>query len=96
MSLSENVAFLSRGACRVSPSGVGVITQIEEMDFRGVDTLYFVIYLDISDMTVRIPVDKYQDMGIRPIVGKEESQAASIPSPASMSRCRSIGKHAIR
>ena len=77
MSLSEKTLPFSVGEHVVYPlQGVGVITQIEEIDFRGIDTLYFVIYLDISDMTVRIPVDKYQDMGIRPIVGKEESQAA--------------------
>lgn len=77
MNLSEKTLPFSVGEHVVYPlQGVGVITQIEEIDFRGIDTLYFVIYLDISDMTVRIPVDKYQDMGIRPIVGKEESQAA--------------------
>jgi len=77
MSSSEKTLPFSVGEHVVYPlQGVGVITRIEEIDFRGVATLYFVIYLDISDMTVRIPVDKYQDMGIRPIVGKEESQAA--------------------
>lgn len=77
MNSSEKTLPFSVGEHVVYPlQGVGVITKIEKIDFRGVDTLYFVIYLDISDMTVRIPVDKYQDMGIRPIVGKEESQAA--------------------
>ncbi len=32
--------------------GVGVIKRIEERMFRGVATMYYVIYLDISDMTV--------------------------------------------
>ncbi|HPX28800.1 MAG TPA: CarD family transcriptional regulator, partial [Sphaerochaeta sp.] len=54
MNLSEKTLPFSVGEHVVYPlQGVGVITQIEEIDFRGIDTLYFVIYLDISDMTVR-------------------------------------------
>jgi len=56
--------------------GVGVITRIEEQDFRGVDTMYYVIYLDISDMTVMIPVGKSEELGIRGIVAKSEAQKA--------------------
>ncbi len=56
--------------------GVGVIKRIEQQEFRGVDTLYYVIYLDISDMTVMIPVEKSKELGIRGIVAKGEAQKA--------------------
>ena len=56
--------------------GVGVIRRIEEQDFRGVDTMYYVFYLDISDMTVMIPVEKSEELGIRGIVAKSEAQKA--------------------
>lgn len=56
--------------------GVGVVRRIEEQDFRGVDTMYYVIYLDISDMTVMIPVEKSEELGIRGIVAKAEAQKA--------------------
>lgn len=56
--------------------GVGVIKRIEERMFRGVATMYYVIYLDISDMTVMIPVDKSEEMGIRPIVAEKEAKQA--------------------
>lgn len=56
--------------------GVGVIKRIEERTFRGAVTMYYVIYLDISDMTVMIPVEKSNEMGIRPIVEQKEAQAA--------------------
>jgi len=56
--------------------GVGIVKRIEERDFRGVQTLYYVIYLDISDMTVMIPVEKAEGMGIRGIVEPDEANKA--------------------
>lgn len=56
--------------------GVGVIKRIEERAFRGVTKMYYVIYLDISDMTVMIPVEKSKELGIRPIVEQKEAQSA--------------------
>jgi len=56
--------------------GVGIIKRIEERDFRGTPTLYYVIYLDISEMTVMIPVAKSQEMGIRGIVQENEALEA--------------------
>ncbi|MFA5448255.1 MAG: CarD family transcriptional regulator [Sphaerochaeta sp.] len=56
--------------------GVGVVRRIEEQDFRGTATMYYVIYLDISDMTVMIPVEKSEELGIRAIVAESEAQAA--------------------
>ncbi|MDT4761856.1 CarD family transcriptional regulator [Sphaerochaeta sp. PS] len=75
-SLQDYVQF-SVGDHVVYPlQGVGVIKRVEERIFRGAQTLYYVIYLDISDMTVMIPVDKSDEMGIRAIVPQEEAQAA--------------------
>ena len=75
-SLQNNVQF-SVGDHVVYPlQGVGVVTRVEERMFRGTETLYYVIYLDISDMTVMIPVDKSEEMGIRAIVPQEEAEAA--------------------
>ncbi len=56
--------------------GVGQITSIEKKDFKGNKLLYYVIYLEISDMTVMVPVDKAEELGIRAIVGKKESKKA--------------------
>ena len=56
--------------------GVGIVKRIEERDFRGTPTLYYVIYLDITDMTVMIPVAKSEEMGIRAIVEEEEALEA--------------------
>ena len=56
--------------------GVGKINVIEERDFRGKDIMYYIIYLEVSDMTVFIPVDKADELGIRAIVSARESKKA--------------------
>ncbi|MEX2444601.1 MAG: CarD family transcriptional regulator [Alkalispirochaeta sp.] len=56
--------------------GVGQIQEIIEIDFKGKKTLYYVIYLPVSDMTVKIPVDRAEEHGIRAIVPKDEAEKA--------------------
>jgi CarD family transcriptional regulator len=61
----------------VYPSqGVGKIMEIKKKSFKNQMVLYYVIYLDVSDMTVMVPVDKAEELGIRAIVSQEESRAA--------------------
>lgn len=56
--------------------GVGLIKDIEEKTFKGKTILYYIIYLEISDMTVMIPVHKSVELGIRPIVSPKEAKQA--------------------
>ncbi len=56
--------------------GVGRVEKIEEKEFKGKAILYYVIYLEVSDMTVMIPVDKAEELGLRAIVAPEESKKA--------------------
>lgn len=56
--------------------GVGQIQEIVEMTFKGEDILYYVIYIPVSDMTVKVPVDRAEQLGIRAIVPREESEQA--------------------
>jgi len=56
--------------------GVGHIRAIEERPFRERKILYYIVYLEVSDMTIMVPVDKADDLGIRAIVGKKEAQRA--------------------
>jgi CarD family transcriptional regulator len=61
----------------VYPSqGVGRITEIREKRFKETAVLYYVVYLEFSDMTVWVPVEKARELGIRPIVPKEEAERA--------------------
>jgi CarD family transcriptional regulator len=61
----------------VYPSqGVGKIKDIQEKVFKNEKVLYYVIYLEVSDMTIMVPVDKAEELGIRAIVPREEAQRA--------------------
>jgi CarD family transcriptional regulator len=61
----------------VYPSqGVGAINAIEERNFKGDKKVYYVIYLEVSDMTVMVPVDKAEELGLRAIVPKNEAERA--------------------
>ena len=61
----------------VYPSqGVGVIKAIEEKPFKDTKILYYMIYLEVSDMTIMVPINKAEGLGIRPIVAKDEALKA--------------------
>ncbi len=56
--------------------GVGEIQSIEEREFKGEQVPYYIIYLEVSDMTVMVPVDKAEELGIRAIVPPKEAKRA--------------------
>ncbi|AHC16609.1 CarD family transcriptional regulator [Salinispira pacifica] len=56
--------------------GVGQITEIKERMFKGEPTPYYTIYIEVSDMTIMIPVNKAEERGIRAIVPKSEAEKA--------------------
>ena len=61
----------------VYPSqGVGIIKSIEEKLFKEKIIPYYMIYLEVSDMTIMVPVNKAESLGIRPIVAKDEALRA--------------------
>jgi CarD family transcriptional regulator len=61
----------------VYPSqGVGVIQALEKKLFKNEKIPYYRIYLEVSDMTIMVPVDKAQGLGIRPIVPRDEAMRA--------------------
>jgi len=56
--------------------GVGMIISIDERPFKDKLIWYYTIYLEISDMTVMVPIDKADQLGIRAIVPREEAENA--------------------
>jgi CarD family transcriptional regulator len=50
--------------------------EIREKTFNNQKTLYYIIYLEFSDMTVMVPVDKVEVLGIRPLVSRKEAEVA--------------------
>jgi CarD family transcriptional regulator len=61
----------------VYPSqGVGVIKSIVQKKFKDAKIPYYVIYLEVTDMTIMVPVDKAVELGIRPTVSRDEAMKA--------------------
>ena len=56
--------------------GVGLVLRIEERPFLDHKLLYYIIYIEVSDMTVMVPVEKADSLGIRPIVDRKEAAKA--------------------
>jgi CarD family transcriptional regulator len=61
----------------VYPSqGVGIVKSIEQKKFNGAKIPYYVIYIEASDMTIMVPVDKAAGLGIRSAVSRDEANKA--------------------
>jgi CarD family transcriptional regulator len=56
--------------------GVGKILSIEDKTFKNETIPYYVIYLEVSDMTVMVPVEKAEALKIRAIVDQDVAQEA--------------------
>ena len=53
----------------VYPSqGVGIVKSVEQKEFKKEKVPYYVIYLEVSDMTIMVPVDKAKDIGVEMFV----------------------------
>jgi len=63
----------------VYPSqGVGIIQAIEHRQFNGTEVPYYVIYIEVTDMTIMAPVEKAEELGIRATVSEEEAMNALV------------------
>jgi CarD family transcriptional regulator len=61
----------------VYPSqGVGIIKSIEQKKFKDSKIPYYIIYLEVTDMTIMVPVDRAVELGIRATVSRDEALKA--------------------
>ncbi|HOT62235.1 MAG TPA: CarD family transcriptional regulator [Treponemataceae bacterium] len=74
--MSKKTAFAVNQKIVYPSQGVGKILEIKERPFKDEMVLYYVIYLEVSDMTVMVPVKKAEELGIRAIVSKDEAYRA--------------------
>ncbi len=56
--------------------GVGRITEQSARQFKGKQVSYYTIYITATDMTVMLPVEKVNELGLRPIVPKDDAEQA--------------------
>jgi CarD family transcriptional regulator len=52
--------------------GAAVIEDLRERDFLGERKKYFVLRLAYGDLTLMVPVESTQDVGLRQVVAKKE------------------------
>ena len=66
----------SRGDYVVYPThGVGKVTGVEKREIAGFNLQLFVILFESEKMTLRVPVDKVSDSGLRKISSKDKMMA---------------------
>ena len=68
---SKKVDF-SVGETVVYPKhGVGEITQIETLEIANIKTKFYVVKMEQSKLTIRVPLDKQEEVGLRKISSKK-------------------------
>lgn len=76
MSMASKLPF-STGDYVVYPThGVGKVTGVEKQEVAGFNLQLFVISFDSEKMTLRVPVNKVKDSGLRKISSKDKMQTA--------------------
>jgi CarD family transcriptional regulator len=74
--MSESVSF-SEGDYVVYPShGVGKITGVENQEISGYRLSVFVVHFDKDRMTLRVPVTKVKNSGLRRLSTQKEMETA--------------------
>ena len=51
--------------------GVGEITKIENMEISSIKTKFYVVKMEQSKLTIRVPLDKQNQVGLRKISSKK-------------------------
>jgi len=69
-------AFLVNQKVVYPSQGVGLIQSIVQKKFKDTKIPYYIIYVEVTDMTIMVPVDKAAELGIRPTVSREEAMKA--------------------
>ena len=47
--------------------GVGEIVKIETMEIASIKTIFYVVKMEQSKLTIRVPIEKQEDVGLRKI-----------------------------
>jgi len=51
--------------------GVGEIVKIESMEIASIKTIFYVVKMEQSKLTIRVPVEKQEEVGLRKISSKK-------------------------
>ena len=51
--------------------GVGEITKIETLEIANIKTKFYVVKMEQSKLTIRVPLDKQDEVGLRKVSSKK-------------------------
>ena len=51
--------------------GVGEIIKIESMEIASIKTVFYVVKMEQSKLTIRVPIEKQEEVGLRKISSKK-------------------------
>ena len=51
--------------------GVGEIVKIESMEIASIKTMFYVVKMEQSKLTIRVPIEKQEEVGLRKISSKK-------------------------
>src|SRR5450432_4236426 len=81
--VGDTVVYPHHGAARIE--------EIETRSIKGQDKTYLVLKVDKGDLTVRVPADNAELVGVRDVVGQEGLERCSRYSVPRIPRSRPTG-----
>ena len=67
----KKVEFNSGDTVVYPKHGVGEIVKIESMEIASIKTMFYVVKMEQSKLTIRVPLDKKEEVGLRKISSKK-------------------------
>tara|TARA_B100001093_G_C26495703_1_gene871013 strand:- start:87 stop:587 length:501 start_codon:yes stop_codon:yes gene_type:complete len=67
----KNLDFKIGDAVVYPKHGVGEIVKIESMEIANIKTMFYVVKMEQSKLTIRVPLDKQNEVGLRKISPKK-------------------------
>ena len=71
MSKKKNLEFKIGETVVYPKHGVGEIIKVESMEIASIKTQFYVVKMEQSKLTIRVPLDKQQEVGLRKISSKK-------------------------
>ena len=67
----KKIEFKSGDTVVYPKHGVGEVINIESMEISNIKTMFYVVKMEQSKLTIRVPLDKQEEVGLRKISSKK-------------------------
>lgn len=71
MNAKKNIEFKVGEVVVYPKHGVGEITSLENMEISSIKTKFYVVKMEQAKLTIRVPIDKLEEVGLRRISSKK-------------------------